>query len=94
MLALREQIKELQILNTRQQEDLQKAQTGISKAISKTEKPSMEIQGEIAEEILLDDLQDAFPKDEFKPIKKGRKRGRYLANHNTSKRTCCRQYFV
>ena len=71
MLALREQIKELQILNTRQQEDLQKAQTGISKAISKTEKPSMEIQGEIAEEILLDDLQDAFPKDEFKPIKKG-----------------------
>ena len=30
----------------------------------------MEIQGEIAEEILLDDLQDAFPKDEFKPIKR------------------------
>ncbi len=78
LMLLREQIKELQIVNERQENDLLNAQTGISKAISKTEKPSMEIQGEIAEEILLDDLQDAFPKDEFKPIKKGESGGDIL----------------
>ena len=76
--ALREQIKELEITTSRQEQDLINAKSGITKAISKTEKPSMEIQGEIAEEILMDDLQAAFPNDEFSPIKKGESGGDIL----------------
>ena len=69
ILELKEQIKELEILSDRQEQDLINAQSGISKAISKSERPSMEIQGEVAEEVLNDLLQDTFPEDIFTPIK-------------------------
>ena len=71
ILELKEQIKELEILSDRQEQELINAQSGISKAISKSERPSMEIQGEVAEEVLNDLLQDTFPEDIFTPIKKG-----------------------
>lgn len=71
ILELKEQIKELEILSDRQEQELINAQSGISKAISKSERPSMEIQGEVAEEVLNDLLQDSFPEDIFTPIKKG-----------------------
>ena len=71
ILALKEEIKEQQILVERQQKQLKDAQSGITKAISKTDKPSMEIQGEVAEEVLTDMLEDAFPEDVISSIKKG-----------------------
>jgi hypothetical protein len=71
ILALKEQIKEQQILVERQQKQLKDTQSGITKAISKTDKPSMEIQGEVAEEVLTDLLEEAFPEDEISSIKKG-----------------------
>ena len=73
ILELKEQIKELEILSDRQEQELINAQSGISKAISKSERPSMEIQGEVAEEVLNDLLQDTFPEDIFTPIKKGQR---------------------
>ena len=80
--ALKEKIKLQEIQMKRQEDDLIKAQSGIKKAISKTENPSMETQGEIAEEILWDQLIEAFKdekyKDSFRPIKKGEKGGDIL----------------
>ena len=71
ILSLKEELKEQQIVLERQQKQLQDAQSGITKAISKTDKPSMEIQGEVAEEVLTDMLEDAFPEDAISSIKKG-----------------------
>ena len=71
ILALKEELKEQQIVVERQQKQLKDAQSGITKAISKTDKPSMEIQGEVAEEVLTDMLEDAFPEDAISSIKKG-----------------------
>ena len=44
-------------------------------ALAKTETPSMELQGEVQEEILIEDLQKAFPQDILEPIKKGQAGG-------------------
>ena len=71
ILSLKEELKEQQIVLERQQKQLKDAQSGITKAISKTDKPSMEIQGEVAEEVLTDMLEDAFPEDAISSIKKG-----------------------
>jgi hypothetical protein len=76
--ALKEKIKLQEIQMKRQEDDLIKAQSGIKKAISKTDNPSMELQGEVAEEILIEDLEDIFEDDKFRPIKKGEKGGDIL----------------
>ena len=76
--ALKEKIKLQEIQMKRQEDDLIKAQSGIKKAISKTENPSMELQGEVAEELLIEDLQEVFKEDSFRAIKKGEKGGDIL----------------
>ena len=62
---LKEKIKLQEIQMKRQEDDLIKAQSGIKKAISKTENPSMELQGEVAEELLIGDLQEVFKEDSY-----------------------------
>ena len=72
VMDLREELKEKNILLGRRNAELEKARSGITSAISKTERPSVEIQGEVAEELLFDDVKNAFDEDEFHPIKKGK----------------------
>ena len=62
--------KALELKLERTVKGLEDSQSGISKAISKTKDQSVEIQGEIAEELLQDQLEQAFPNDTFSPIKK------------------------
>jgi len=75
ILKLREQIKQSEILLERQDAELKRAGKGIKSALSKTETPSMELQGEVQEEILIEDLQKAFPDDILEPVKKGQSGG-------------------
>lgn len=70
---LEAQNKALELKLERTVKGLEVSQSGISKAISKTKDQSVEIQGEIAEEILQDKLQNVFPNDSFSPIKKGQR---------------------
>ena len=65
--------KALELKLERTVKGLEVSQSGISKAISKTKDQSVEIQGEIAEELLQDRLEKAFPEDAFSPIKKGQR---------------------
>ena len=65
--------KALELKLERTVKGLEDSQSGISKAISKTKDQSVEIQGEIAEELLQDHLEQAFPDDSFSPIKKGQR---------------------
>ena len=65
--------KALEIKLERTVKGLEVSQSGISKAISKTKDQSVEIQGEIAEGILKDNLETAFPNDSFSDIKKGQR---------------------
>ena len=75
LLETREELKRAQILLERQDAELKRAGKGIKSALSKTEMPSMELQGEVQEEILIEDLQKAFPDDVLEPIKKGQAGG-------------------
>ena len=70
--SLKEKLKKKEILLDRSNEELKKVQSGVKSAMSKTETPSVEIQGEIAEEVLFDDLESAFSDDDFHRIKKGK----------------------
>tara|TARA_B100000767_G_C19700369_1_gene508126 strand:+ start:182 stop:1084 length:903 start_codon:yes stop_codon:yes gene_type:complete len=65
--------KALELKLERTVKGLEVSQSGISKAISKTKDQSVEIQGEIAEELLQDRLEEAFSEDTFSPIKKGQR---------------------
>jgi hypothetical protein len=75
LLKLREKVKEYDIRFERQNAELKRTGKGIKSALSKTETPSMELQGEVQEEILIEDLQKAFPNDILEPIKKGQSGG-------------------
>ena len=68
---LEKQLEEQKIKGKRVQAELEKTTLSLSKVASKSESPSMEIQGEVAEEVLQKMLEQAFPSDVFKPIKKG-----------------------
>lgn len=70
---LEERNKALELKLERTVKGLEDSQSGISKAISKTKDQSVEIQGEIAEELLQENLQTAFPDDNFSAIKKGQR---------------------
>ena len=70
---LEERNKALELKLERTVKGLEDSQSGISKAISKTKDQSVEIQGEIAEELLQENLQTAFPDDNFLAIKKGQR---------------------
>ena len=70
---LEERNKALELKLERTVKGLEDSQSGISKAISKTKDQSVEIQGEIAEELLQENLQAAFPDDNFSAIKKGQR---------------------
>ncbi len=70
---LEERNKALELKLERTVKGLEDSQSGISKAISKTKDQSVEIQGEIAEELLQENLQIAFPDDNFLAIKKGQR---------------------
>ena len=70
---LEERNKALELKLERTVKGLEDSQSGISKAISKTKDQSDEIQGEIAEELLQENLQTAFPDDNFLAIKKGQR---------------------
>ena len=76
--ALKEELKAQEILLDRSNKELKKVQSGVTTAMSKTERPSVEIQGEIGEELLFDSLEEAFEEDEFRPIKKGTRGGDIL----------------
>ena len=65
--------KALELKLERTVKGLEDSQSGISKAISKTKDQSVEIKGEIAEELLQAHLEEAFPNDTFSPIKKGQR---------------------
>lgn len=65
--------KALELKLDRTVKGLEDSQSGISKAISKTRDQSVEIQGEIAEELLQDNLELAFSNDAFAPVKKGQR---------------------
>ena len=75
LMRLKEQLKQSEILLERQDAELKRAGKGIKSALAKTETPSMELQGEVQEEILIEDLQKAFPQDILEPIKKGQAGG-------------------
>ena len=75
LMRLKEQLKQSKILLERQDAELKRAGKGIKSALAKTETPSMELQGEVQEEILIEDLQKAFPQDILEPIKKGQAGG-------------------
>lgn len=75
LIRLKEQLKQSEILLERQDAELKRAGKGIKSALAKTETPSMELQGEVQEEILIEDLQKAFPQDILEPIKKGQAGG-------------------
>ena len=62
--------KALELKLERTIKGLEDSKSGISKAISKTKDQSVEIQGEVAEELLQSNLEEAFPNDSFVPIKK------------------------
>ncbi|MAJ84427.1 MAG: hypothetical protein CMQ71_00390 [Gammaproteobacteria bacterium] len=68
---LRKQLEEEKIKSNRSQAELEKTSLSLAKVASKSDSPSMEIQGEVAEEVLQKMLEEAFPNDAFKPIKKG-----------------------
>lgn len=70
---LEERNKALELKLERTVKGLEDSQSGISKAISKTKDQSVEIQGEIAEELLQENLQTAFSDDNFLAIKKGQR---------------------
>lgn len=70
---LEQRNKALELKLERTVKGLEDSQSGISKAISKTKDQSVEIQGEIAEELLQENLQTAFPDDNFLAIKKGQR---------------------
>ena len=70
---LEQRNKALELKLERTVKGLEDSQSGISKAISKTKDQSVEIQGEIAEELLQENLQTAFPDDNFSAIKKGQR---------------------
>ena len=65
--------KALELKLERTIKGLEDSKSGISKAISKTKDQSVEIQGEVAEELLQSNLEEAFPNDSFIPIKKGQR---------------------
>ncbi len=65
--------KALELKLERTIKGLEDSKSGISKAISKTKDQSVEIQGEVAEELLQSNLEEAFPNDSFVPIKKGQR---------------------
>ena len=50
---------------------LERSQKAIEQGLQKTEKPSMELQGEVAEYLLEEALIENFPNDKISPIKKG-----------------------
>jgi hypothetical protein len=50
---------------------LERSQKAIEQGLQKTEKPSMELQGEVAEYLLEEALIENFPSDKISPIKKG-----------------------
>jgi len=50
---------------------LERSQKAIEQGLQKTEKPSMELQGEVAEYLLEEALVENFPNDKISPIKKG-----------------------
>jgi len=70
---LEQRNKALELKLERTVKGLEDSQSGISKAINKTKDQSVEIQGEIAEELLQENLQTAFPDDNFLAIKKGQR---------------------
>ena len=73
MQKLEAKNKALELKLERTLKGLEDSKSGITKAISKTKDQSVEIQGEIAEEVLQDNLELAFPNDIFSPIKKGQR---------------------
>ena len=70
---LEQRNKALELKLERTVKGLEDSQSGISKAINKTKDQSVEIQGEIAEELLQENLQTAFSDDNFLAIKKGQR---------------------
>ena len=73
MQKLEAKNKALELKLERTLKGLEDSKSGITNAISKTKDQSVEIQGEIAEEVLQDNLELAFPNDTFSPIKKGQR---------------------